>query len=169
MNKKIYKVLFLCTGNSARSIMAEALLNTKGQGQFRAFSAGSHPTGVVNPWALEQVQKTAYPSALLRSKSFSEFAQNNAADTPQMDFVITVCANAAGEVCPLWPGQPISAHWEFADPASVQGSDEEKRQAFEQVYRQIEARIDALLSLPLSLLEKDAIEHALNRLSEPTP
>lgn len=159
MSNKTYNVLFLCTGNSARSIMAEALLNTMGKGRFRAYSAGSHPTGAVNPLAIEQVIKTGYSVQALRSKSWDEFADPGA---PQMDFIITVCDKAAGEMCPVWPGQPISAHWGFEDPAAVQGSEKEKRHAFEKVYRQIMGRVNLFVSLPLSMLEKIAIQREVN-------
>ncbi|MES1981870.1 MAG: arsenate reductase ArsC [Pseudomonadota bacterium] len=154
MNDKIYNVLFLCTGNSARSIMAEALITTLGKGRFRGYSAGSHPGGTVNPFAIEQLRKTGCPSSNLRSKSWDEFAQPNA---PRMDFIITVCDNAAGEVCPIWPGQPVSAHWGFEDPAAAQGTDEEKRRAFDKIYRQIMTRIKLFVSLPLHSLGKSAI------------
>lgn len=163
MSDKTYNVLFLCTGNSARSIMAEALLTTMGKGRFQAFSAGSHPGGVVNPFAIEQVKKTDYPLENLRSKSWDEFTQP---DAPKMDFIITVCDNAAGEVCPMWPGQPISAHWGFEDPAVVQGTDEEKRRAFEKVYRQIMGRVNIFLSLPLHMLEKNAIQREVTSIGE---
>ena len=158
MTNKIYNVLFLCTGNSARSIMAEALLTTMGKGRFKGFSAGSHPGGVVNPFAAEKVKETGYPIENLSSKSWDEYAQS---DAPKMDFIITVCDNAAGEVCPIWPGQPISAHWGFEDPAAAQGSDEDKRRVFEKVYRQIMSRVHGFLSLPLAMLEKSAIQHEI--------
>jgi arsenate reductase len=131
MSAKPYNVLFLCTGNSARSIMAEALLNTIGKGRFRAYSAGSHPTGKVNPFALEQLKGLGYRLENLRRKSWDEFAQP---DAPKMDVIITVCNSAAGEVCPAWPGQPMPAHWHFADPAAVERTDEEKRRAFKKVF-----------------------------------
>ena len=163
MSDKIYNVLFLCTGNSARSIMAEALLTTMGKGQFRGFSAGSHPGGVVNPFAIEQVKKINYPIENLRSKSWDEFALPGA---PKMDFIITVCDNAAGEVCPVWPGQPISAHWGFEDPAAVQGTDEEKRRVFDKVCRQIMSRVHVFLGLPLAMLEGNAIQHEVKSIGE---
>jgi len=136
-------VLFLCTGNSARSILAEAYLNWAGKGRFRAFSAGSHPGGRVNPLALELLEKENIPTKGLRSKSWDEFA---APGSPPMDYVFTVCDNAAGEVCPLWPGHPVKGHWGVADPAAVQGSDEEKRKAFLAAFTQLSSRIDAFLS-----------------------
>ena len=168
MTDKVYNVLFLCTGNSARSIMAEALLNSLGNGRFRAFSAGSHPGGVVNSFAIEKVRLLGYPIENLRSKSWDEFAEPGA---PQMDFIITVCDSAAGEVCPIWPGQPISAHWGFQDPAAVQGSDEEKRRVFEQVFRQISTRIHVFISLPLAALDRAAIHRELKEIgtAAPTP
>jgi len=134
MNERLFNVLFLCTGNSARSILAEAMLNHLGQGRFRAFSAGSHPKGEVHPFALELLQKNRLPVAEMRSKSWDEFARPEA---PQLDFVFTVCDSAAGETCPLWPGQPMTAHWGIEDPAAVEGSDEEKRRAFFQAYMQL--------------------------------
>ena len=163
MADKTHNVLFLCTGNSARSIMAEALLTTMGKGRFQGFSAGSHPGGTVNPFAIEQVKQTGYPTENLRSKSWDEFAQDGA---PKMDFIITVCDNAAGEVCPIWPGQPISAHWGFEDPAAAQGSDEDKRRVFEKVYRQILSRVHVFLSLPIEMLDKSAIQHEIKAIGK---
>ena len=151
-------VLFLCTGNSARSILAEAYLNATGAGRFRAYSAGSHPTGKVNPFALELLQKNRIPIEGLRSKVWDEFAKPGA---PKLDFVFTVCDNAAGETCPLWPGQPITAHWGVADPAAVQGSDEEKRKAFLAAFSQLSTRIRLLLNLPLEKLERQALTSKL--------
>lgn len=158
-----YNILVLCTGNSARSILAEALFNTMGAGRFKAHSAGSHPTGRVNPFAIEQVQALGYPIEGLRSKSWNEFAQT---DSPQMDFIVTVCDNAAGEVCPLWPGQPVTAHWGFPDPAAVKGSDEQKRAAFAQTLRQIRNRVQLFLSLPLETLDRMAIESRMKAIGE---
>lgn len=157
-SKNHYNILVLCTGNSARSIMGEALFNTLGSGRFKAFSAGSHPSGRVNPFAIEQVKALGYPVENLRSKSWDEFALP---DSPQMDFVVTVCDNAAGEVCPLWPGQPITAHWGFADPAAVEGSDEVKRAAFANTLRQIRNRVQLFLNLPLETLDRMAIENEM--------
>ncbi len=159
MTEKTYNVLFLCTGNSARSIMAEAMLNGAGTGRFRAFSAGSRPAGAVNPFALEQMATVGYLSQHLRSKSWDEFALP---DAPHMDIVITVCDNAAGEECPYWPGQPATAHWGFADPAAAKGSDEEIRHAFATVCREIKTRLDILRSLPLEKLDKLALKRELD-------
>lgn len=156
---KAYNVLFLCTGNSARSIMAEAMLNTMGKGRFKAYSAGSHPGGTVNPFAIEQIKSTGYSLDNLRSKSWDEFA---APDAPKMDFIITVCDNAAGEVCPIWPGQPISAHWGFEDPAAATGTDEEKRAVFSTVAKQIHTRVNLLNSIPVAMLEKTAIKREMD-------
>ena len=161
MTVKPYQILILCTGNSARSIMAEALINTLGAGRFVAHSAGSQPAGRVHPLALEKLSAIGYPTAQLRSKSWDEFA---AADAPQMDFIITVCDNAAGETCPLWPGQPISAHWGFPDPAAVQGSAAEQRAAFEQVFQRITQRVRLLLDLPLASLDALAIRRELQNI-----
>lgn len=166
MTDKIFNVLFICTGNSARSIMAESLLNKMGKGRFRAFSAGSHPGGEVNPYALLQLADTGHPVDLLRSKGWDEFAVPTA---PAMDFIITVCDNAAGEVCPIWPGQPISAHWGFQDPAALAGSDDEKRALFQKVFRQIISRVNMFISLPLHMLEKNAIKHELEQIGNADP
>ena len=163
MTDKIYNVLVLCTGNSARSIMAEALINTMGRGRFRAYSAGSHPGGTVNPFAVEQVMATGYPVDALRSKSWDEFA---APDAPEMDFVITVCDNAAGEVCPYWPGSPLTAHWGFEDPAAVEGSDEQKRQAFQKIFRQILTRVQIFVNLPLHVLDKNTIKREIDTIGQ---
>jgi len=158
-----YNILVLCTGNSARSIMGEALFNTLGAGRFKAYSAGSHPSGRVNPFAIEQVRALGYPVDGLRSKSWDEFALPGA---PQMDFIVTVCDNAAGEVCPIWPGHPITAHWGFADPAAVEGSDEVKRAAFAQTLRQIRNRVQLFLSLPLETLDRLAIENRMREIGK---
>lgn len=152
-------VLFLCTGNSARSILAEAYLNAKGAGQFKAFSAGSHPGGQVNPFALELLRKHRIPAEGLRSKSWDEFAAPGA---PHMDFVFTVCDDAAGEACPLWPGQPMSAHWGVDDPARVQGTDDAKRAAFARAFAVLSARINLLLALPMEKLERRALGRRLD-------
>ena len=158
MTERIYNVLILCTGNSARSIMAEALINTMGQGRFRAYSAGSHPTGKVKPFAVDNVESVNYPTENLRSKSWDEYATP---DAPKMDFIITVCDNAAGEMCPVWPGQPISAHWGFEDPAAVEGTDAEKRRAFEQTFRHMMNRVRLFVNLPLKMLDQTAIKREL--------
>lgn len=159
VNHRVYNVLFLCTGNSARSILAEAIVNHAGRGRFRAFSAGSHPSGTVNRFALELLQKHHLPVADLRSKNWDEFAQP---DAPQIDFVFTVCDNAAGETCPVWPGTPVTAHWGVEDPAAVEGSDEDKRKAFVTAYTQLQRRIALFLNLPLEKLAKLALQHQLD-------
>lgn len=163
MTDKIYNVLILCTGNSARSIMAEALISSLGQGRFRGYSAGSQPGGIVNPYALEQIKDTGYAPEHLRSKSWDEFA---AADAPHMDFIITVCDNAAGEVCPYWPGHPLTAHWGFADPAAVAGTDAEKRAAFHRIFLQIKAKVEILVALPLPTMDAAAIRAELQHIGE---
>jgi arsenate reductase len=152
-------VLFLCTGNSARSILAEAYLNSAGKGRFKAYSAGSKPGGRINPFALELLQKTRIDTAGLRSKNWDEFAK---ADAPKMDFVFTVCDNAAAEPCPYWPGQPMTAHWGVPDPAAVEGSDEEKRRAFHQAFLALSARINLFVSLPIDKLDRLAIKKKLD-------
>ncbi|HZW21292.1 arsenate reductase ArsC [Noviherbaspirillum sp.] len=163
MSEKTFNVLFLCTGNSARSIMAEALVTTMSGGRLRGFSAGSHPGGKVNPFAIEQVKATGYPDDNLRSKSWDEFA---APEAPRMDFIVTVCDNAAGEVCPVWPGHPVSAHWGFEDPAAVEGTDEEKRAAFSKVFKQIAQRVQVFVNLPLHALDKDAIRSEMQKIGD---
>jgi arsenate reductase len=155
----MYNVLFLCTGNSARSVLAEVYLRATGKGQFCTYSAGSHPKGNVHPLTLETLRHAGLPITDLRSKSWDEFACPDAA---RMDIVITVCDSAAGEVCPVWPGQPITAHWSFPDPAAFHGSDEEARAVFREVFRQIRARVGLLRNLPLAKLERLAIKRALD-------
>ena len=154
-------VLFLCTGNSARSILAEAHLNAAGKGRFVAYSAGSHPAGKVNPFALELLRKNRMPVDGLRSKNWDEFAK---AGAPKLDFIFTVCDNAAGEACPLWPGQPVSAHWGVADPAAVIGRDEEKRRAFLRAYIELSTRINTFLSLPIDKLERLVLKRKLDEI-----
>ena len=156
-----FNVLFLCTGNSARSILAEAYLNSAGRGRFAAYSAGSHPAGKVNPFALELLEKNRLPTKGLRSKNWDEFA---AAGAPKLDFVFTVCDNAAGEACPLWPGQPVSAHWGVEDPAAITGSDEKKRRAFERAFGQLRERIDKLLALRMETLERTTLERSVREI-----
>ena len=152
-------VLFLCTGNSARSILAEAYLNSAGQGRFTAHSAGSHPAGKVNAFALELLEKNRLPTAGLRSKNWDEFVR---AGAPKLDLVFTVCDNAAGETCPVWPGQPITAHWGVADPAAVQGTDLEKRKAFLRAFTELSARINLLLALPVDKLDRRVLQKKLD-------
>ena len=156
-----YNVLFLCTGNSARSIMAEALLNHKGRGLFTAFSAGSHPSGAPRPEALAQLAGAGISTEGLRSKSWDEFAGSSA---PRMDFVFTVCDNAANEACPFWPGQPMTAHWGIPDPAAMKGSAEEVGRAFRDAFLILDRRIGLLLSLPMATLEQMAIQRELERI-----
>jgi arsenate reductase len=153
-----YNVLFLCTGNSARSIMAEAILNHKTKGGFTAYSAGSHPSGVPRPEALKQLESAGIATNGLRSKSWDEFAMP---DAPRMDFVFTVCDNAANEVCPFWPGQPMTAHWGIADPAAVKGTEEEIERAFRDAFVVLDRRIGLFLSLPLSTLQQLALQREI--------
>ncbi len=161
MSHKTTNVLVLCTGNSARSIMSEALINVLGEGRFYAYSAGSKPTGQVNPFASEQAKSIGYPMENVRSKSWDEFSQP---ESPQMDIVITVCDSAAGESCPLWRGTPIKVHWGFEDPSHVDGTDEEKRQAFAHTFALIRQKIQQFVDLPIETLSKDELVAALNRI-----
>ncbi|MBU1223546.1 MAG: arsenate reductase ArsC [Gammaproteobacteria bacterium] len=163
MAEPVFNVLFLCTGNSARSILAESLLNNLGRGRFCAFSAGSHPGGQVNPFALALLEKNRFPTGELRSKSWDEFAQP---DAPQLDFVVTVCDNAAGEICPVWPGQPITAHWGIPDPAAAAGSDEQKRHAFVDAMNQLQRRISMFVSLPFATLDGMKLQHAVREIGK---
>lgn len=156
-----FRVLFLCTGNSARSILAEVLLNSIGRGRFRAYSAGSHPVGRVNPLALELIAKNRLPTEGLRSKDWSEFAEQGA---PELDFVFTVCDRAASEVCPVWPGQPMSAHWGIGDPAAVEGSDEERRRAFFRAFNELQNRLLIFVSLPLEKLDRLSLQRRLDEI-----
>jgi arsenate reductase (thioredoxin) len=158
---KHYNVLFLCTGNSARSIMAEAILNHRGEGRFTAYSAGSHPKGQPRPEALEQIASSGLPTARLRSKSWDEFAEPGA---PKLDFVFTVCDDAAKEQCPYWPGQPMTAHWGVSDPAAVEGTPEEIARAFRDAFTVLDRRIGLFLSLPLATLEDMAIKRELDQI-----
>src|SRR6188472_2803779 len=154
-----YNVLFVCTGNSARSILAEGIMNSTARGRFRAYSAGSHPTGVVHPLAIEELKELRIPTDGFRSKSWDEFAAPGA---PQMDFVFTVCDKAAGEHCPYWPGQPMSAHWGVEDPAAVEGTETEKWLAFRTAFRELENRIKVFTSLPLRTLDRAKLQAHLN-------
>ena len=163
MQHKTFNVLFLCTGNTARSILAEALLNAMAGTRFNAFSAGSHPKGTVNPYAIELLQKNRLPTQDLRSKSWNEFAQPGA---PQLDFVFTVCDNAAGEVCPVWPGQPMTAHWGMDDPAAVEGSDEQKRRAFFKAYTELSHRLSIFVSLPMDKLDRLSLQKRLDEIGK---
>ncbi|MEX1993492.1 MAG: arsenate reductase ArsC [Steroidobacteraceae bacterium] len=158
-----FNVLFLCTGNSARSIMAECILNQLGSGQFVAYSAGSFPTGRVHPFALELLEQNRIPTERLRSKGWDEFAMPGA---PQLDFVFTVCDKAGGEVCPVWPGQPMTAHWGIADPAAVTGADYKKRNAFSNAFRELSQRIRIFTSLPIRSLDRIKLQERLNAIGK---
>ncbi len=161
MSQPPYNILFLCTGNSARSILAEAIMNRAGRGRFKAWSAGSHPKGQVHPQALKLLQSLNYPLEGLRSKSWDEF---EAPGAPHFDFIVTVCDNAAGEVCPIWPGQPVRAHWGIPDPAAVEGSASEVSLAFVEAYRQLSNRIGLFLALPLAKLDGLAIKRCMDEI-----
>ena len=161
MNESTYNVLFLCTGNTARSILAEGILCKDGAGRFNAFSAGSHPKGTVNPYAIKTLAAYGYPAETYRSKSWDEYAAPGA---PKMDFVFTVCDSAAGEVCPIWPGQPMIAHWGIEDPAAVEGTDVEKQRAFNEAFRFLRNRIAAFMSLPMKSLDKLALSARLKEI-----
>jgi protein-tyrosine-phosphatase len=158
------RILFLCTGNSARSILAESILNREGQGRFKAFSAGSHPKGHVHPFALDLLKKMIHPTIGLRSKSWDEFAD---AGAPQLDFVFTVCDNAADEVCPIWPGQPMTAHWGVPDPAAAEGTDAERHLAFADAYRMLGNRISIFANLPLRSLDRLTLQKRLDEMGQP--
>jgi arsenate reductase len=158
-----YNVLFLCTGNSARSIMAEAILNFKGKPRFTAYSAGSHPSGQVRPEALKRLESARIPIAALRSKSWEEFSKP---DAPKLDFVFTVCDNAAKEICPIWPGQPMTAHWGAPDPAAVKGSEQEVERAFREAFTILDRRISLFLSLPLQSIDRLALKKEIERIGE---
>lgn len=165
MADRIYNVLFLCTGNSARSILAEALINRWGQGKLKGFSAGSHPKGEVHPLALELLHSRGLPTRGLRSKSWDEFAQPGA---PNLDFVFTVCDNAAGEICPYLPGQPMTAHWGVEDPAAVEGAEADKRRAFLQTYNILDARIKIFSSLPMGTLDRIGLQERFDNIGKTT-
>lgn len=158
---KTHTVLFLCTGNSARSILAEAYLNSAAKGRFAAYSAGSQPAGKVNPYALDLLERQRIPAQGLRSKGWDEFARPGA---PRLDFIFTVCDDAAGETCPVWPGQPVTAHWGIRDPAAVQGSDEAKRKAFMRAFRELTTRINLFMSLPIEKLDRPALKRKLDEI-----
>jgi len=166
MSEKTYNVLFLCTGNSARSIIAECVLNKLGRGRFRAFSAGSFPKGEVHPYAVELLRRQAFDTDALRSKSWNEFAAPGA---PQLDFVFTVCDNARGEVCPIWPGQPMTAHWGMPDPAAAEGNEAERRLAFVETLRMLNNRVGAFVNLPLKSLDKLSLQKQIDGIGRDLP
>jgi protein-tyrosine-phosphatase len=161
MSRKPLTVLFLCTGNTARSIMAEVMLNAMGQGRFEAYSAGSHPKGVVHPYTIELLQKNRLPTEGLRSKDWNEFAR---AGAPALDFVFTVCDQAAGEPCPIWPGQPMTAHWGITDPAAVEGSEEDRRKAFFRAFNQLQHRLSIFVNLPMDKLDRLTLQRRLDEI-----
>jgi len=166
MSQKTYSVLFLCTGNSARSIIAECVLNRLGEGRFRAYSAGSFPKGEVHPYAIELLRRQAFDTEDLRSKSWNEFAEEGA---PQLDFVFTVCDNARGEVCPIWPGQPMTAHWGMPDPAAAEGNEAERRLAFAETLRMLNNRVGAFVNLPLKSLDKLSLQKRIDEIGRDLP
>lgn len=166
MTYRPFNVLFLCTGNSARSILAESLLNHWGKGKFRAYSAGSHPKGQVHPLSIELLRQIHLPTEGLRSKSWDEFA---AAGAPPLDFIFTVCDNAAGETCPYWPGHPMTAHWGVADPAAVEGTDDEKRQAFRHALLALESRIKLFTSLPIATVDRMKLQEHVTAIGKTPP
>ncbi|MDL2400397.1 arsenate reductase ArsC [Rhizobium mayense] len=159
----VYNVLFLCTGNSSRSILAESILNTEGKGRFHAFSAGSSPKGTINPWATKTLDALGYPSSGFGSKSWDVFAKPGA---PQMDFIITVCDDAAGEACPVWPGHPASSHWGIEDPSTVEGTEVEKARAFARAARYLKNRIMLLVNLPIASIDRLALEAHLHEIGQ---
>ena len=163
MADRPFNVLFLCTGNSARSVLAESILNARGQGRFTAYSAGSHPAGRVNPFAIELLARMKLSTDGLRSKSWDEFARPGA---PPLDFVFTVCDNAVGEACPYWPGQPMTAHWGVPDPAAVQGTDVQKTEAFRDAFRILDRRISTFVSLPIATLERIRLQEKLDAIGK---
>jgi arsenate reductase len=165
MSNQTYNVLFLCTGNSARSIIAESLVNHWGKGKFRGFSAGSFPKGQVNPLAIDLLERMGLPAEGFRSKSWDEFAAPGA---PPLDFIFTVCDDAAGEVCPVWPGKPMTAHWGVADPAAVEGTESEKAFAFRKALKELEARIKLFTALPIATLDRMKLQEALRAIGKPT-
>jgi protein-tyrosine-phosphatase len=162
----VFNVLFLCTGNSARSILAESILNREGKGRFIGYSAGSQPKGEVHPFALDLLKKMNYPTDKLRSKSWEEFSQPGA---PELDFVFTVCDNAAAEVCPVWPGQPMTAHWGIPDPAAAEGSEVQRRLAFAEAYRQLNNRISLFTNLPIASLDRLSLQKHLDQIGRKLP
>ena len=161
MTTRIFNVLFLCTGNTARSVLAESILRKEGMGRFRSYSAGSQPKGVVNPLALKTLEAFGYPTEGMRSKSWNEFANQ---DGPKFDFVFTVCDNAAGEACPVWPGQPMTAHWGIPDPAAVEGSEVDKERAFNEAFRYLKNRISVFVALPLETLDRMVLKSRLDEI-----